>query len=142
MKIVDANVLLYAVNSDAKQHESARHWLDHALTGGHEPVAFSWVVLLAFLRISTHPSIFGRPLTSDVAFTIVERWLAQDSAVVLEPAGNHLSILRGLVEHTGTAGNLVNDAHLAAIAVEHGADIATFDTDFTRFEGVRIFVPS
>lgn len=142
MKLVDANVLLYAVNGDARQHRTARRWLDDALTTGAEPIAFSWLVLLAFVRISTHPSIFGRPLTAGEAFDIVEQWLTQDAAIVLDPVGTHLAVMRGLVEQTGTAGNLVNDAHLAAIAVEHSAEIATFDADFSRFEGVRVVHPS
>lgn len=142
MKLVDANVLLYAVNSDVKQHRTARRWLDEALTAGLEPIAFTWLVLLAFVRIATHQSIFARPLSAREAFDVVEQWLAQDASVVLDPAGRHLSIVRGLVEQTGTAGNLVNDAHLAAIAVEHGAEIATFDADFGRFEGVRVYRPS
>lgn len=142
MKLVDANVLLYAVNSDVKQHRTARRWLDEALTAGLEPIAFTWLVLLAFVRIATHPSIFARPLSAREAFDVVEQWLAQDASVVLDPAGRHFAVVRGLVEQTGTAGNLVNDAHLAAIAVEHGAEIASFDADFGRFEGVRVFRPS
>lgn len=137
MKVADANVLLYSVNSDAPQHTTARNWIDRALSGA-ETVAFAWVVILAFVRISTHPSIFSRPLTSSEALDVVEAWLAQPSAVVVEPTRRHLGTLRGLVAATGTAGNLVNDAHLAAICVEHDAEMVTFDADFTRFDGVRL----
>ncbi len=137
MKVVDANVLLYSVNSDAPQHTTASNWIDRALSGA-ETVAFAWVVILAFVRISTHPSIFSRPLTSSEALDVVEAWLAQPSAVVVEPTRRHLGTLRGLVAATGTAGNLVNDAHMAAICVEHDAEMVTFDADFTRFDGVRL----
>lgn len=99
-------------------------------------------MLLAFLRISTHPAIFPTPLPPDTACDIAQTWLTQPAAVVLEPTARHLGVLRGLLSETGTAGNLVNDAFLAAVAVEHGAGIATFDTDFERFSGVRRFQPS
>lgn len=137
MKVVDANVLLYAVNTDAPHHATAREWLDKALSG-EETVGFSWIVLLAFLRISTHPSIFNRPLAAAEATQIVEEWLEQPGSVVIGPTSRHLGILRGLIDTNGTAGNLVSDAHLAAICVEHGAEIVSFDTDFTRFTGLRV----
>ncbi|WP_154759656.1 type II toxin-antitoxin system VapC family toxin [Amycolatopsis pithecellobii] len=139
--LVDANVLLYAVNKDAPNHEAARSWLDRALSVGGS-VGFTWVVLLAFLRISTHPNIFRNPLPSNLAFETVEQWLDQPGAVVLQPTPRHLGVLRGLLRSIGTAGNLVNDAHLAAIAVEHGADVMSFDADFTRFDGLRVHRPS
>lgn len=137
MKVVDANVLLYAVNSDTPQHRTARDWLDHALNG-EQTVGFTWLVLLAFTRISTHPGIFTRPLTATEAFDVTAGWLGRPGAVVVEPTHRHPAILRGIVEQLGTAGNLVNDAHLAAIAVEHGAEVVTFDADFTRFPGVKV----
>ncbi|MGH3431843.1 MAG: type II toxin-antitoxin system VapC family toxin [Thermocrispum sp.] len=136
MKVVDANVLLYAVNSDTPQHAEARDWLDSALAGA-EVVCFSWIVLLAFIRISTHPSIFSRPLAPTEALDVVEAWLSQPGAVVVEPTSRHLGVLRGMISAIGTAGNLVNDAHLAAILVEHGAEVVSFDSDFTRFDGLR-----
>jgi uncharacterized protein len=140
MKVVDANVLLYAVNSDSPRHDEARGWLDGALAGG-ETVGFTWIALLAFLRISTHPSIFPNPLSPDTACDIVEAWLTQPTATVVEPTARHLGVLRGLLSATGSAGNLVNDAHLAALAIEHGADITSYDTDFQRFDGLRRHQP-
>lgn len=137
MKVVDANVLLYAVNSDMPQHRTARDWLDHALNG-EQTVGFTRLVLLAFTRISTHPGIFARPLTAAEAFDVTEGWLECPGAVVVEPTHRHPAILRGIIEPLGTAGNLVNDAHLAAIVVEHGAEVVTFDADFTRFPGVKV----
>ncbi len=136
MQLVDANVLLYAVNEDAPHHAAAHSWLDDAL-GSREAVGFAWVVLLAFLRLSTRPGLFARPLTLDEAAGVVELWLSQPAAVVVHPTGRHLSLLRGLLGTTGTAANLVNDAHLAALALEHGAEIVSFDRDFQRFPGVR-----
>ena len=140
MHVVDANVILYAVNEDAPQHERARGWLDGALAG-REPVAFAWVVLLAFLRLATRRDLFPRPLRPEEAAGVVELWLSAPAAVVLHPGPRHVSLLRGLLTATGTAANLVNDAHLAALALEHGADVVSFDRDFGRFEGVRWSVP-
>jgi toxin-antitoxin system PIN domain toxin len=134
--LVDANVLLYAVNRAAPNHDRARSWLDGALNGDAS-VGFSWVVLLAFLRLATHPSVFARPLAADQAVDVVRGWLAVPSAVVVHPGPRHAAVLGDLLAEAGTAGNLVNDAHLAALAIEHGAVISTFDADFGRFRGVR-----
>jgi toxin-antitoxin system PIN domain toxin len=136
MRLVDANVLLYAVNRAAPHHGRSRTWLDEALAGD-EAVGFSWVVLLAFLRLATHPSVFARPLDADQAVAVVRSWLAQPSAMVVEPGPRHAEVLGGLLAEAGAAGNLVNDAHLAALAIEHAALISTFDADFGRFRGVR-----
>lgn len=136
MMIVDANVLIYAVNEDAPHHRVARKWLDDALAGT-EPVGLSWTVLLAFLRLTTRPGLFPRPLTVEEAAGVVESWLERSAAVTVEPTTRHLSILRGLLGGLGTGANLVGDAHLAALALEHGAEIVSYDADFGRFEGVR-----
>jgi hypothetical protein len=136
VKLVDANVLLYAVNEDAAQHRGAHEWLDSSL-GRREPIAFAWVVLLAFLRLSTDVRVFSRPLSLEEAFGVVESWLSRPVVVVLHPGDRHLGLLGGLLGSTGTTLNLVNDAHLAALALEHGAEIVSFDRDFERFSGVR-----
>ena len=140
MRLVDANVLLYAVNIDALLHRPAREWMDDALDGP-EPVGFAWVVLLAFLRLSTRPGLFPRPLDLETAAGVVETWLAAAPAVVVHPTTRHLTILHGLLGRLGTAGNLVNDAHLAALALEHGAEVVSFDRDFSRFPGLRWRLP-
>jgi len=140
MRLVDANVLLYAANRDAPTHERARAWLDEAL-GDSEPVGFAWTVLLAFVRLSTHPGVFPRALRASDATSVVEEWLSQPPAVVVEPTARHLGLLRGLLGETGSAANLVNDAHLAALAFEHGAEVVSFDRDFQRFAGLRLFHP-
>ena len=136
MQVVDVNVLLYAVNEDAPNHRAARVWLDDALAHG-EPVGFTWPVLLAFLRLTTKSGLFPRPLTINEATDVIEDWLGRPSAVVVEPTARHLQLLRGLLSESGTGGNLVSDAHLAALALEHGAAIVSFDADFGRFAGVR-----
>jgi toxin-antitoxin system PIN domain toxin len=136
VKLVDANVLLYAVNEDAAHHEQSRTWLDAAL-GGAATVGFAWTALLAFVRLSTRPGLFPSPLGVDGALARVGEWLAQPSALVLEPTARHLEVLTELLTPAGIGGNLVADAHLAALAVEHRATIVTFDADFGRFTGIK-----
>lgn len=136
MRLVDANVLLYAVNEDAPHHDAAHAWLDEAL-GGPEPIGFAWVVLLAFLRLSTSPAVFPRPLEAGTAFGVVRAWLERSAATVVEPLPRHLAVIEGLVAEVGTAGGLVSDAHLAALAMEHRARVMSFDTDFERFPGLE-----
>ena len=140
MRVVDANILLYAVNTAAAHHERSRSWLDEALRRT-ETVGFAWTAILAFVRLATSAAAFPTPLTVEEACGAAERWLDQPPAVIVEPTPRHLGIVRGLLAETGTAGNLVNDAHLAALALEHGAEVASFDRDFQRFAGVRLFVP-
>ncbi len=140
MQIVDTNVLVYAVDDESRDNRAARGWLDAALAG-QESIAFAWTVLVGFLRVSTQAALFHRPLSVDAAVAATDGWLAQPAAVVLDPPARHLSTLGGLLSHVGTAGNLVNDAHLAALALEHGAEVVSFDRDFGRFEGVRWRIP-
>lgn len=135
MRLVDANVLIHAVNVDAAEHATARSWLEHRLSGT-EGVGFAWVALLAFVRIVTRPDVLEAPLPPGAAFDYVEEWLACPPATVVHPTARHLAVLRGLVEPVGTAGNLTTDAHLAALAVEHGAHLVSFDRDFGRFPGL------
>lgn len=136
MKLVDANVLLYAVNEDAPHHADARAWLDSALSG-EATVGFTWVVVLAFLRLSTKVGLFPIPLPVEGAVEQVAAWLAQPAAVVVEPTARHASVLGDLLGEVGTGANLVNDAHLAALAIEHRASVVSYDNDFSRFPGVR-----
>lgn len=140
MVIVDANVLLYATNRDSPRHRAARNWLESALSGD-EPVGLAWVVLLAFVRVSTLHALSPRPLTATEACGLVESWITAAPTVVVTPTSRHAAALRGLLVETGTAGNLVTDAHLAALAVEYGARICSFDRDFARFPGVSWSAP-
>lgn len=140
MRLVDANVLLYAVNADAEHHQTSRTWLDHALRGG-DTVGLTWLALIAFMRLSTKVALFPQPLTVAEATEQVGDWLAAPGARILHPTAGHLHHLERLLGLTGPGGNLVNDAHLAAIALGHRADVVSYDADFARFDGVRWFTP-
>lgn len=135
MRVVDANVLLYAVNRDARHHDVSRSWLDGALSGD-DVVAFAWVALLAFVRLSTKAGLFPSPLSVEGALDRVHAWTTAAPAVIVEPTPDHAQILRRLLAGVGVGGNLVNDAHLAALAVEHRCTVVSYDNDFARFEGV------
>ena len=140
MKLVDANVLLYAVNTDAPHHDRSVRWLDAALSGG-DTVGFAWVALLAFVRLSTKVGLFPAPLTVDEAMDRVDDWLGAPAAVVVDPSVDHARIVRDLLRALGSGGNLVNDAHLAALALEHRCGIVSWDHDFARFSGVDWQLP-
>lgn len=140
MNLVDANVLIYAVNLDAPHHDKARAWLDGQLSGDG-PVAFAWVALLAFLRLATKEGLFPRPLDPAAALDRIDAWLAAPPAVVLHPTPEHPRVVRRLLVETGGGAELVNDAHLAALAIEHRCGIASFDRDFGRFPGVDWIAP-
>jgi toxin-antitoxin system PIN domain toxin len=139
MKLVDANVLVHAANADAREHPSARKWIEAAFLGT-EPIGFAWIALLAFIRVSTRRGLLARPLRIADAFGVVEDWLRAHNAVVVHPGEDHAAILRSLLEPVGTAGNLTSDAHLAALAIEHGAELVSFDRDFNRFERLRTVI--
>lgn len=140
MKLPDANVLLYALDDTSARHAGARAWLDAALSGTEE-VGFAWVVLLAVLRLTTKPTVFAHSLRPAEAFDIVDQWLAQPCSLIVHPTVRHAGLLRGLISAVGTAGNLTTDAHLAALAVEYGAAICSYDADFARFPGVTRLDP-
>jgi toxin-antitoxin system PIN domain toxin len=140
MKLLDANLLLYAVNKDAPLHRSAKKWLEISLAGS-EPVAFSWNVILAFARITTRPGVFRRPLSPDQAFDLVEAWLREPPARIVHPGPRHLEILHGLIESLGIGGNLTSDAHLAALAIEQNATLYSCDHDFGRFPDLEWHSP-
>lgn len=118
----------------------AKRWLDSSLNGA-ETLGFVWVVLLAFVLLFTHPALFPHPLRLDDAMKVIEAWLSRPAAVVLNPTDRHVGVMHGLLGPLGIAANMVNDAHLATIALEHGADVVSFDTDFARFEGLRWRAP-
>ncbi|MBM3882650.1 MAG: type II toxin-antitoxin system VapC family toxin [Verrucomicrobia bacterium] len=136
MILVDANLLLYAVNSAAPQHATARPWVDTVLSGTEE-VGFAWPVVCAFLRIATHPGLFPRPLSINVAVAKVDVWLGQPAARLLDPGTGHWSRMSALLRNAQCSGNLVQDAHLAALAMEHGATLYSTDADFSRFPGLN-----
>lgn len=138
--MVDANVLLYAVNEADPKHEASREWLDAAL-GDREALGFAWAVLLAFIRLSTKVSLFPNPLSVRDAMTTVREWTEQPPSLIVETTPRHLELVSGLLLTAGTGGNLVSDAHLAALALEHDATVVTHDTDFARFTGLRWRLP-
>lgn len=140
MVVVDANVLLYAVDDASAHHEPSLTWLDEALAGT-EAVGLAWAALLAFIRIGTNPAVVAHPMSIDDATAQVETWLGAPAAVTVQPTTRHAALLRGLLRDSGSAGNLTTDAHLAALAIEHAADIVSYDRDFGRFAGVRHRLP-
>lgn len=140
MKLVDLNLLLYAVNRDSPHHARAKAWLERTLSD-EEPAAMPWVVLLGFLRLATSAQVFPQPLAPDRAVAVVDGWLARPPVVVLAPGDEHWRILRDLLTQSGTAGNLTTDAHLAALAIEHGAELCSTDSDFARFGQLRWINP-
>jgi toxin-antitoxin system PIN domain toxin len=140
MTIVDGSVLLNAVNSAGDLHQRARDWLETALAGT-ETVGFPWVTILAFLRIATNARVLPEPLRVADARERLQEWLAVPVATIVEPGPGHLQRLTDLLDEAGTAGNLVTDAHIAAIAMDYDAEVVTFDRDFGRFEGLRWRIP-
>ena len=140
MKLADANLLLYAVDEASPHHGIAKPWLEQQLSGS-ETFAFSWAVLLAFVRLATNPRVFDAPLAIGEALDLVDAWLAQPNVTVVHPTDRHSQLLRELLAELGTAGNLASDAHLAALSIEHGAELCSADADFTRFHRVRWLNP-
>jgi uncharacterized protein len=141
MHVVDANVLLYAVNTDAERHAESRAWLDGALSGS-STVGFAWLVMLAFVRLSTKVGLFPNALSVDEAMARLESWTAASTAVIVDPTARHLTLVGDLLRPLATGANLVNDAHLAALAIEHRGTVVSYDNDFGRFDGVRWRTPA
>ena len=136
MELPDINVLIYAHREDAPEHDRYAAWL-RRLAGGVEPFALSSFTLGGFVRIVTHPRIFDPPTPLDVALSFCERLLDRPGAAVLQPSRRHWSILADLLRRTEIRGAGVSDAFLAALALEHGCELATTDGDFARFPGLR-----
>ncbi|MGA3007387.1 MAG: type II toxin-antitoxin system VapC family toxin [Opitutaceae bacterium] len=136
MILVDANLLLYAEDSLAGQHAVAREWWDHQLSGA-EPVGLCWPVLTAFIRISTNPRLHRRPLTLKEAVERVQSWLDQPCVRLISPTDQHWPIFKKMMHGGNATANLVSDAHLAALAVEHNCELHSSDADFARFPGLK-----
>ena len=141
MIVVDANILLYAYDRSSPRHDSARTWLEAAMDGSDE-LRFGLVTLLAFLRISTNPAVFHRPLRSSQAIAIVTSLLSGRSVGIATPSDRHWRILDELANKGQARGPMLMDAHVAALAMEHGASLATTDRNFARFPGLRLIDPT
>ena len=140
MILPHVNVLIHAYNDRALHHRAARAWWEHALTLPL-PVGLPWVTMLGFLRIVTRPGVLVTPLPPEGAIRRVRSWLSAPGVQIVTPGDKHAEILFGLIESVGVAGNLTTDAHLAALAIEYRAEVASTDTDFARFPGLRWFNP-
>ncbi len=136
MILVDANLLLYAEDSRSPQNQAARTWWDAQLSRA-SPVCLCWTVLGAFIRIATHPRVFERPLSLEEATGRVGSWLDQPCVRIVHATTRHWEVLRALLTDSQAVANLVTDAHLAALAIEHGCELQSTDADFSRFPGLR-----
>lgn len=140
MRLPDVNLLVYAYDDGSPRHDAAKEWLEDVLSGA-ETVAFAWSALVGFLRVTTNPRALANPWRSADAFEVIDAWLAQPNATIVHPTARHAAILRELLAPLGTGGNLTNDAHLAALAIEHGATLYSSDNDFSRFAGLNWIDP-
>ena len=136
MILVDANLLLYAVNADAPEHAPSKAWLDGALSGATR-VGVAWPSLLAFVRLSSNPVVVRHPQTPAAAWGQVRAWLSADVAWIPSPGDRHADILGSLITMPMMSSRLVADAHLAALAIEHGLTLCSTDGDFARFPGLK-----
>lgn len=136
MILLDANLLLYAVMEDSPRHAAARVWLEDCMNGSAR-VGLPWESLLAFCRLATNPRVFGRPLTIETAWRQVRAWLDVPVAWIPQPTDRHAAEVERLLLATHATGNLVPDAHLAALAIGNGLELCSTDGDFARFPGLR-----
>lgn len=141
MILVDANILLYAYHPQAPEHGTCRRWVESAFSGS-APVFLAWITILAFLRTSTSPRVFARPLSMAEAKEIVSHWIEAPAVSILEPSERYWEIFGDLLLSAQVSGPLVRDAALAALAIEHGTAICTTDRDFTRFPGLKLLNPT
>lgn len=140
MILVDANILIYATVRSFGQHEPARRWLDDQFADPYR-VGLPWPSLLGFLRIVTNPRVFPKPLSIDTAWAQVEAWLANPNTWIPLPTEHHASVLARMLKSTGASANLVPDADLAALSLEHGLSLCSTDGDYARFPGLKWFNP-
>ena len=136
MRIVDTSVLLPAVSPSLPQHEASRGALESAIND-ERPLGLTWAVVNAFLRLTTKPGLFERPLTIDAAWDVVDDWMTHPGVRVVQETEEHPRLWSELLRSTGAGGDLTTDAWIAAIALAHGASVLTLDSDFARFPGVR-----
>jgi toxin-antitoxin system PIN domain toxin len=140
VKLVDTNLLVYAHVPAFRQHAAAKRWFEAAI-GEDEPVGLAWVSVIGFVRVVTHPRIFRVPLPLDRAVAVVDDWLQQQAVEIVLPTPRHWSVLREMLTKGKAGGSLTTDAHIAALASEHGAVIYSTDRDFLKFPGIRVINP-
>lgn len=136
MKLADTNILLYAVDRDGVHYDGAKRWIENTLNS-ESGLALAWLALVGFVRLATRQGILKVPLTVAQALTVQDEWLLHPRVKILQPGQRHADIFARLLLTVGTAGNLTNDAHLAALAIEHHAEMVSFDRDFKRFPGLK-----
>lgn len=141
MIIPDLNILLYAVDEDSIRHHQALSWLEETVNHGHEPIGLPLVIILGFIRLSTNSKVFNSPLSVQEALDWINDFRKARNVQELHPGNAHLGILGHVLLAAGTGGNLTTDAHLAALALEHDATIASGDRDFLRFSGLKTIFP-
>ena len=136
MILPDVNLLIYAHNTRSPQHEKALKWWNGCLQGS-EGVVLAWVVIMGFVRISTHPKVFASPLPVGEALARIDEWLTLPHVHLIHPSAIHFQTWSTMLKQLGNAGDLTTDAHLAALAIERGLVLHTTDADFTRFRGLK-----
>jgi toxin-antitoxin system PIN domain toxin len=140
VKVVDLNVLIYATDETATHHAVAKAWLDRTMSST-ETVGIATLIAIGFVRLTTNPRVMESPLDVATSVGVVRGWYRRPNVTAPAPTPRHYQLLDELLAPIGTAGNLVSDAHLAALAIEHGAELCSFDRDFGRFSGVRWVEP-
>lgn len=140
MILVDANILLYAEDALSAFHQQARKWWDDQLSGS-QPVCLCWTVLSAFIRIGTNPRVFEKPLSLEQALSRIQSWLDQPCTRIIRPTEQHWTTFQQMLNHGQAVANLVTDAHIAALAIEHGCIVASADADFARFPKLKWINP-
>jgi len=138
--LVDINLLIYATSERTKQHRDARHWFE-ALLNGSSRVGLPWACLLGYLRITTNRRAFPDAISMDKAWSQIDEWLSCDPVWIPQPTERHAAVLGSLCAHPGVHGDLISDAHLAALAIEHGLTLCSTDGDFARFRGLKWMNP-
>lgn len=140
MKVVDLNVLLYATDRTSRHHTRAKPWLDRVMSST-ETIGIPIAVAIGYVRLTTNPKVMEAPLDLATSVGVVHAWYARANVTAPGPTSRHFGVLEELLGPLGTGGNLVSDAHLAALAIEHGAELCSFDRDFSRFSGLRWVEP-
>jgi toxin-antitoxin system PIN domain toxin len=136
MIVPDINLLVYTYNSDAPLHQKARAWWESCLSESRS-VGLPWAVLLGYLRLMTSRSVLQNPLSADEALGHIRSWLERPQVQILQPGSHHLDVMENLMRASGASGSLTTDVHLAALAIEHQAELHSNDADFSRFPGLR-----